>query len=47
MQLGALCESLERAGRDSKAELCEVLVQSVVQNFAQVQSRITEQRTTT
>ena len=47
MRLGALCESLERAGRDSKAELCLVLVQSVVQNFAQVQARITEQRTTT
>jgi HPt (histidine-containing phosphotransfer) domain-containing protein len=47
MQLGALCESLERAGRDSKSELCAVLVQTVVQNFEQVQARITEPRTTT
>jgi HPt (histidine-containing phosphotransfer) domain-containing protein len=46
MRLGALCEGLERAGRDSKVELCEVLVQSVMQNFEQVQARITEQRTT-
>jgi HPt (histidine-containing phosphotransfer) domain-containing protein len=47
MQLGALCESLERAGRGNKADLCAVLVQSVEQSFAQVLARITAQRKAT
>ena len=47
MQLGALCESLERAGRGNQAELCAVLVQSATQAYAQVLARITEQRSPT
>ena len=47
MQLGALCESLEHAGRGNKADLCEALVQSVTQHYAQVQARIAEQRMAT
>jgi hypothetical protein len=47
MQLGALCESLEHAGRDNKADLCEALVQSVTQYYALVQAHIAEQRTAT
>ncbi len=45
MQLGALCESLEHAGRSNNPDLCMVLVQSVAQAYAQVQDRIAEQRT--
>jgi CheY-like chemotaxis protein/HPt (histidine-containing phosphotransfer) domain-containing protein len=47
MKLGALCESLERAGRGNKADLCAVLVQSVEQSYTQVLARITAQRTAT
>jgi hypothetical protein len=42
MQLGALCESLEHAGRGNKANLCAVLVHSVVRSYAQVQERIAQ-----
>jgi signal transduction histidine kinase/CheY-like chemotaxis protein len=47
MQLGALCESLEHAGRGNKADLCEALVQSVTRYYALVLARITEQRSAT
>jgi CheY-like chemotaxis protein len=40
MQLGALCESLEYAGRANKADMCELLVQSVLQSYTQVLERI-------
>jgi HPt (histidine-containing phosphotransfer) domain-containing protein len=42
MQLGALCESLEHAGRANKVNLCAVLVHSVARSFAQVQERIAQ-----
>jgi HPt (histidine-containing phosphotransfer) domain-containing protein len=45
MQLGALCESLERAGRGNKGDLCLMLVQLLEQSYAQVLKRISEQRT--
>jgi CheY-like chemotaxis protein/HPt (histidine-containing phosphotransfer) domain-containing protein len=44
MQLGALCETLERAGRGSSGDQCATLVQSVEQCFAQVQSQISAHR---
>jgi CheY-like chemotaxis protein len=44
MQLGALCESLERAGRGSGGDQCATLVQSVEQCFAQVRSQISAHR---
>jgi CheY-like chemotaxis protein len=44
MQLGALCERLEHAGRDNKVDLCRVLLQSVAQSYAQVLERIAELR---
>ena len=47
LQLGALCERLEHAGRGSEAQLCAVLAQSVARSYAQVLARITEQRTAT
>ena len=47
IQLGALCESLEHAGRDNKVDLCLVLVQSVAQSYEQVLARIAEQRAVT
>ena len=47
LQLGALCESLERAGRSNNADLCMVLVQSVAQSYEQVVARIAEQRAVT
>ena len=47
MQLGALCESLEQAGRGNEAPLCAMLVQLAARSYAQVLARITEQRTAT
>ncbi len=47
MQLGALCERLEQAGRENKVELCKLLLESVTQAYAQVQVRIQEKRTST
>jgi HPt (histidine-containing phosphotransfer) domain-containing protein len=44
MQLGALCESLERAGRGNGGDLCATLVQSVAVCFAQVHSQISDHR---
>jgi CheY-like chemotaxis protein/HPt (histidine-containing phosphotransfer) domain-containing protein len=44
MQLGALCESLERAGRGNGGDLVATLVQSVEQCFAQVRSQISAHR---
>ncbi len=43
MQLGALCESLEHAGRANKADMCELLVQSVLQSYPQVLACISGQ----
>jgi HPt (histidine-containing phosphotransfer) domain-containing protein len=47
IQLGAMCESLEHAGRDNKVDLCVVLVHSVAQSYEQVLARIAEQRAVT
>jgi HPt (histidine-containing phosphotransfer) domain-containing protein len=44
MQLGALCESLERAGRGSGGDQCATLVQFVEHCFAQVHSQISAHR---
>jgi HPt (histidine-containing phosphotransfer) domain-containing protein len=43
MQLGALCEGLERSGRGNQADLCGLLVQAVAQSYAQMQARLADQ----
>jgi CheY-like chemotaxis protein len=47
MQLGALCESLEHAGRENKVDLCGVLLHSVAQCYVQVLAHIAEKSAAT